>query len=58
VIHAEYFFDYIRIEKMAFDGAIEARDGVLRPDLSRPGLGLIWKTGDMLSYQVYASTFL
>jgi L-alanine-DL-glutamate epimerase-like enolase superfamily enzyme len=52
-IHTEYFFDHTRIEKMAFDGALDAHGGVLRPDLSRPGLGLIWKTADMLPFQSY-----
>lgn len=52
-IHTEYFFDHVRLEKMAFDGAIEAQRGVLRPDLSRPGLGVIWKTADMLQFQTY-----
>jgi len=52
-INTEYFFDHVRIEKMAFDGALEATGGVLRPDLSRPGLGLIWKTADMAQYRVY-----
>jgi L-alanine-DL-glutamate epimerase-like enolase superfamily enzyme len=55
VVHTEYFFDHVRLEKMAFDGAMEAKDGMLRPDHSRPGLGLIWKTGDMVRWQVYAS---
>jgi L-alanine-DL-glutamate epimerase-like enolase superfamily enzyme len=55
VIHTEYFFDHVRIEKMAFEGAIEAKRGMLRPDLSRPGLGIAWKTRDMLQYQVYGS---
>jgi L-alanine-DL-glutamate epimerase-like enolase superfamily enzyme len=55
VIHTEYFFDHFRIEKMAFEGAIVAKRGMLRPDLSRPGLGIAWKTRDMLQYQVYAS---
>jgi L-alanine-DL-glutamate epimerase-like enolase superfamily enzyme len=52
-IHTEYFFDHIRIEKMAFEGAIEARGGMLRPDLSTPGFGLSWKTPDMQRFQVY-----
>lgn len=54
VIHTEYFFDHVRLEKMAFDGAIEAVDGMLRPNLERPGLGLIWKQADMRRYQSYA----
>ncbi len=55
VIHTEYFFDHVRLEKMAFDGAIEAQNGVLRPDLTHPGLGIIWKTADMASYQTFQS---
>lgn len=55
IVHTEYFFDHVRLEKMAFDGAIEAKNGVLRPDLSRPGLGIVWKTADMLQYQTYGS---
>jgi L-alanine-DL-glutamate epimerase-like enolase superfamily enzyme len=54
-IHSEYFFDHVRLEAMAFEGAIEAKGGMLRPDSSRPGLGLIWKRADMLRYQTYAS---
>jgi len=38
--HLEYFFDHVRIESMLFDGFLEARDGVIRPDLSRPGIGV------------------
>ncbi len=55
IINTEYFFDHVRLEKMAFDGAIEAKGGMLRPDLSTPGFGLVWKTQDMASYQVYGS---
>jgi L-alanine-DL-glutamate epimerase-like enolase superfamily enzyme len=52
-INTEYFFDHIRIEKMAFEGAIEARAGLLRPDLSQPGFGLVWKEPDMCQFQVF-----
>jgi L-alanine-DL-glutamate epimerase-like enolase superfamily enzyme len=55
IIHTEYFFDHVRLEKMAFEGAIEAEGGVLRADLSKPGFGLLWKTQDMAPYQVYGS---
>jgi L-alanine-DL-glutamate epimerase-like enolase superfamily enzyme len=34
-IHMEYFHDHVRIESMFFDGFCEAKDGVMRPDLSR-----------------------
>lgn len=53
-INVEYFFDHFRVEKMAFDGAIEAVDGMLRPDFSAPGFGLTWKEVDMRRYQTYA----
>jgi L-alanine-DL-glutamate epimerase-like enolase superfamily enzyme len=38
--HVEWFHDHARIEAMLFDGAPQPADGVMRPDLSRPGLGL------------------
>lgn len=52
-INTEYFFDHIRIEKMAFEGAVEAQAGMLRPDLSQPGFGLTWKAADMSRFQVF-----
>jgi L-alanine-DL-glutamate epimerase-like enolase superfamily enzyme len=54
LIHVEYFFDHVRLEKMAFEGAIEATQGMLRPDFSAPGFGLAWKQPDMRPYQTYA----
>ena len=42
----EYFHDHVRIERMLFDGAQIARNGELRPDLSRPGLGIEFKRAD------------
>jgi L-alanine-DL-glutamate epimerase-like enolase superfamily enzyme len=39
-IHLEYFHDHERIEAMLFDGALTLEDGALRPDPSRPGLGI------------------
>ena len=42
----EYFHDHVRIEHMLFDGAPRPADGVLRPDRSRPGLGLDVKRRD------------
>jgi len=44
--HLEWFHDHVRIEQMLFDGAPAARDGIIRPDLSRPGLGLDFKEQD------------
>ncbi len=49
--HMEYFHDHVRIEHMLFDGAATAAKGMLRPDLSRPGLGLEFKEEDAHSYE-------
>jgi L-alanine-DL-glutamate epimerase-like enolase superfamily enzyme len=53
VIHTEYFFDHVRLEAMAFEGAIEAKGGVLHPNFDQPGFGLMWKQADMQRYQSY-----
>jgi L-alanine-DL-glutamate epimerase-like enolase superfamily enzyme len=50
LVHLEYFFDHVRIERMLFDGVAEPVDGVLRPDLSRPGIGLELKQHDAAQY--------
>jgi L-alanine-DL-glutamate epimerase-like enolase superfamily enzyme len=52
VRHLEYFYDHVRIEKMLFDGALEPKDGLLSPDLTRPGLGLEFKRTDAERYAV------
>ncbi|TMK83227.1 MAG: mandelate racemase [Actinobacteria bacterium] len=44
--HVEYFLDHARIERMLFGGALEPDHGHLRPDLSRPGLGIELKRAD------------
>jgi L-alanine-DL-glutamate epimerase-like enolase superfamily enzyme len=44
--HVEYFADHVRAESLLFDGASRAVGGNLRPDLSRPGLGLELKRPD------------
>jgi len=49
----EYFHDHVRIEHMLFDGAATADGPVIRPDLSRPGLGLEFKQADAERYKVY-----
>ena len=54
-INVEYFYDHQRIEKMAFEGAIEVTDGMLRPDLLQPGFGLVFKKADMEGYQVFGT---
>ena len=38
--HLEYFHDHVRAEKELFDGTLDPEGGALRPDRSRPGLGL------------------
>lgn len=38
--HLEWFHDHARIEAALFEGAPEARDGMVAYDPSRPGLGL------------------
>jgi L-alanine-DL-glutamate epimerase-like enolase superfamily enzyme len=48
----EYFHDHVRIEHMLFDGAITPVNGTLRPDRSRPGLGLEFRRADAAQYQV------
>ena len=51
--HLEYFHDHVRIEGMAFDGVLAPeKSGVLRPDRSRPGLGLTLKSADLERYRV------
>jgi L-alanine-DL-glutamate epimerase-like enolase superfamily enzyme len=51
--HLEYFHDHVRIERIAFDGVLEPQPGgVLRPDRSRPGLGLEVKHADLEQYRV------
>jgi len=54
-INVEYFYDHARIERMAFDGAVEVTNGLLCPDLSRPGFGLVLKEADMREYRVYGA---
>ncbi|WP_395666235.1 enolase C-terminal domain-like protein [Methylocella sp.] len=48
--HLEWFHDHVRIEQMLFDGAPIANNGTIRPDLSRPGLGLEFKQQDAERY--------
>lgn len=50
--HVEYFHDHVRIEQMLFDGFIAAKDGMLEPDRSTPGLGLTFKHKDAGRYLV------
>ena len=50
LLHLEYFHDHVRIEQMLFDGVSEPVDGELRPDLSRPGIGLELKRSEAERY--------
>jgi L-alanine-DL-glutamate epimerase-like enolase superfamily enzyme len=50
--HLEWFHDHARIEKMLFDGAPTPREGAIRPDLSRPGLGIALKQADAEHYAI------
>jgi L-alanine-DL-glutamate epimerase-like enolase superfamily enzyme len=52
VRHIEYFHDHVRIEHMLFDGALTPVGGELRPDLSRPGMGIELKRSDAQRFAV------
>jgi L-alanine-DL-glutamate epimerase-like enolase superfamily enzyme len=40
LVHLEYFHDHVQAEKELFDGTLDPASGALRPDRSRPGLGI------------------
>lgn len=48
--HIEWFHDHVRIEAMLFDGAPRPDHGTIRPDLSRPGLGLSFRRANAERY--------
>ena len=48
--HVEYFHDHGRVERILFDGVMDPTGGTLRPDASRPGLGLELKGADAQPY--------
>jgi L-alanine-DL-glutamate epimerase-like enolase superfamily enzyme len=52
IAHIEYFHDHVRIEHLLFDGALDPVCGCLRPDPTRPGLGLELKREDAAPYAV------
>jgi L-alanine-DL-glutamate epimerase-like enolase superfamily enzyme len=56
VRHIEWFHDHARIERLLFDGVVAPERGELRPDLSRPGLGLELKRIDAQRYLVYGES--
>jgi L-alanine-DL-glutamate epimerase-like enolase superfamily enzyme len=51
-VHLEYFHDHQRIEHMLFDGALTPRQGVLQPNLERPGLGVEFKFKDAQEFAI------
>lgn len=55
-INVEYFHDHARIEHMLFNGAIKPVNGDLKPDMSRPGLGLEIKRADAQKFQVFSAS--
>lgn len=48
----EYFHDHARIEALFFDGFLSPVQGALRPDLSRPGLGLELRETQAAQYAI------
>jgi L-alanine-DL-glutamate epimerase-like enolase superfamily enzyme len=48
----EWFHDHVRIEHMLLDGAPVPKSGMIRPDVSRPGLGLEFKRQDAERFAV------
>jgi L-alanine-DL-glutamate epimerase-like enolase superfamily enzyme len=51
--HLELFHDHVRVEALLFDGVPEVEEGgVLRPDRSRPGLGLELRRDDVARHQL------
>lgn len=50
--HLEWFHDHVRIEHMLFDGAPVPKNGVIHPDLSQPGNGLVFKEADAAPYAI------
>jgi L-alanine-DL-glutamate epimerase-like enolase superfamily enzyme len=49
--HLEYFADHARVDRLLFDGVLDPTGGVLRPDLTRPGVGLELKGTDAQRYR-------
>jgi L-alanine-DL-glutamate epimerase-like enolase superfamily enzyme len=49
--HLEYFADHARVDRLLFDGVLDPDGGALRPDLSRPGMGLEVKRPDAERYR-------
>ena len=52
LVHLEWFHDHCRIEHILFDGAPSPSNGTIRPDASRPGLGLAFKRVDAARFAI------
>lgn len=50
--HLEYFYDHTRIEHSLFEGAVLPARGLLTPDLTRHGHGLVLKKADAAKFAV------
>ncbi len=50
VAHIEYFHDHVRIEEMLFEGVPRPRDGALRANDERPGIGVEFRSADAERY--------
>ncbi len=50
--HLEWFHDHVRVERLLFDGVLVPERGALRPDLTRPGLGVELRRSDAERYRV------
>jgi L-alanine-DL-glutamate epimerase-like enolase superfamily enzyme len=50
--HVEYFHDHNRIDRMLFDGALDPVEGTLRPDRTRPGHAMSFKTADAKAFVI------
>jgi L-alanine-DL-glutamate epimerase-like enolase superfamily enzyme len=50
--HLEFFRDHVRVEKMIFDGSPRARRGVVAPDRTRLGLGLVVRERNAARFEV------
>ncbi len=52
LVHMEWFHDHVRIERMFFEGAPQLKNGMVAPDLSKPGHGLTLRAADARKYEV------
>jgi hypothetical protein len=48
----EFFHDHARIERMFFEGFCEPQNGIMAPDMTRPGNGLVLKEKDAAVYRL------